>query len=94
MAIQMSASLVEGQSTNRPPLFNGTNYTYWKACMHIYIQELDYQLWRVIIKGPHTPTIKVDDSEIFKPEEDWDEHDMRMIELNAKVMNILYYVLF
>lgn len=31
MAAQTGSSLVEGQLTNRPPLFNNTNYTYWEA---------------------------------------------------------------
>jgi len=33
--------LLEGRSNNRPPLFNGTNYAYWKACMRIYIQSIN-----------------------------------------------------
>ena len=61
--------------------------------MHIYIQALDYQLQRVTIKGSYTPTIKVDGKDVLKPEEDWDELDMKFIELNAKAINILYYTL-
>ena len=38
----------EGQSTNRPPLFHGTNYTYWKVRMKIYIQANDYDAWKSI----------------------------------------------
>ena len=47
----------------------------------------------MIIKGLHTSIIKIDGVKILKPEEDWDEHDMKFIELNAKTMNILYCVL-
>ena len=61
--------------------------------MRIYIQVLDYQLWRVVIKGPHTPIIKVDDNDVPKSEKNWDELDIKLIELNAKAMNILYYTL-
>ena len=61
--------------------------------MQIYIQAVDYQFWRVIIKYPHTSTIKVDGKDVPKSEEDWDELDMKLIELNAKIMNILYCVL-
>ena len=93
MATQMSTSLIEGQSTNHPSLFNETNYTYWKACIWIYIQTLDYQVWRVIIKDPHTPTIKIDGKDIPKPKEDRDELDMKLIELNRKVINVLYCAL-
>lgn len=58
--------------------------------MCFFIQAPDYQLRRVIIKLPHTPIIKVNGFDISKPE-DWDEHDMKVIELNAKAINILYY---
>jgi len=61
--------------------------------MKIYIQLVDFQLWKVILKGPHIPTIKVDGVDILKTEEDWDDHDMKMGELNAKEMNLLYYAL-
>ena len=58
------------------------------------IQALDYQLWRAIIKGPHTPTINVDGNDVSKLEEDWDELDIKLIELNAKAMNVLYCALY
>ena len=61
--------------------------------MQIYIQAVDYQFWRVIIKYPHTSTIKVDGKDVPKSEEDWDELDIKLIELNAKIMNILYCIL-
>ena len=65
----------------------------WKVHIHIYIQALNYQLWKVIIKDLHTPIIKVDGNDIPKFEEDWDELDMKLIKLNAKAMNVLYWIL-
>ena len=37
--------------------------------------------------------IRVDGVDIPKPEEDWDENDMKMDELNVKAMNLLYCAL-
>ena len=88
----MSTLLAEGQSTNRPPLFSSTNFSYWKGRMKIYIQVVNYHLWRVILKEPQIPLIRVNGIDIPKSKEDWDDNDMRMEELNAKVMNILYCV--
>ena len=48
--------------------------------MCMYIQVLDYQLWRVIINGSHTPAIKVNSIDVPKSEADWDVHDMKLIE--------------
>ena len=93
MAVHFGACVVEGQSSSRPSLFNGTNCTYWKTRIHIYIQSISYYLWKVNIKGPYKPSIMIDGIPISKLEDDWDENDMRQIELNAKAMNLLYYAL-
>ena len=44
---------VEGHSLTRPPLFNGTNYSYWKERMKAFLLSTDYRLWQVIVNGPH-----------------------------------------
>ncbi|KAF3625716.1 Ribosomal protein S8 family protein [Capsicum annuum] len=41
----------EGQSTTRPPLFDGTHFIWWKARMEMFIQGKDYELWDRIIEG-------------------------------------------
>ena len=61
--------------------------------MKIYIQAIDYHLWKVILKGPQISLVKVNGIDIPKPELDWDDNDMRMGELNAKEMNVLYCAL-
>ena len=70
MATPIGSSFVEGQSISKPPLFNGINYTFWKARIKIFIQALNYNMWRVITKGPHTPTIKVNGVSHLKPKKD------------------------
>ncbi|XP_058222936.1 uncharacterized protein LOC131332656 [Rhododendron vialii] len=92
MATPYGTFLPEGQSSNRPPLFSGTNYNYWKARMRIYIQT-DYKLWRIIVDGPHRPTKTVNGVVVFKEEKEWDANDVKGIELNAKAMNLLYCAL-
>jgi hypothetical protein len=31
----------EGNSTNKAPMFNGTNFAFWKVRMRTYIMALD-----------------------------------------------------
>ncbi|XP_038988317.1 uncharacterized protein LOC103698532 isoform X2 [Phoenix dactylifera] len=93
MATQFGSTLSKGQFTNRPPLFNGTNYTYWKAKMRIFIQAQDYDVWSIIINGPYIPTHIVDNIAIPKLEKDWDNNDKKRVQLNAKAMNVLYCAL-
>ena len=61
--------------------------------MKIYIQVVNYHLWRVIVNGPQILLVRVNGMDIPKPEEDWDDNDMKMGELNAKAMNVLYCAL-
>ena len=52
MATQYDSTFREGQSTTRPPFFNGNNYSYWKTRMKIYLEALDYEIWEVVCDGP------------------------------------------
>jgi hypothetical protein len=90
MANTFRPQMVEGQSTNRPPLFNSSDYSYWKTRMTIYIKGQDYLIWKIIVNGPHVPTKIVEEQEIPKQETEWDENDVKLIELNYKAMNCLY----
>jgi hypothetical protein len=90
MANTFRPQMVEGQSTNRPPLFNSSDYSYWKTRMTTYIKGQDYLIWKIILNGPHVPTKIVEEQEIPKQETEWDENDVKLIELNYKAMNCLY----
>ena len=48
-------TLSEGQSTIRPPFFNEENYPYWKERMRIFIQSIDYAIWKIIVNGLEVP---------------------------------------
>ncbi|VFQ99213.1 unnamed protein product [Cuscuta campestris] len=80
----------EGQSTSRPPLFDGTNYSYWKERLRIYIRSTNFQLWLVIKNGEEIPMKKVDDKLIPKTEDEFDVEDIKKIENYAKAINMLY----
>ncbi|VFQ60914.1 unnamed protein product [Cuscuta campestris] len=82
--------LGEGQSTMRPPLFDGTNYTYWKERMRIFIQSNNFLLWRIIKNGEEVPMKKVGETTVPKTEAEYDAQDIKKIENNAKAINILY----
>ena len=61
--------------------------------MRIYVQSVDYELWRIIVSGPKNPTIKVEGKDVPKPEPTWDENDLKMLQSNFKAMNVLYCAL-
>ena len=37
-----------GQSLIIPPLFDGTNYVYWKVCIRAFLQSLDEKVWQAV----------------------------------------------
>jgi len=82
--------MTEGQSILKPPYFNGRKYSEWKGRMRIFIQSVDFKLWLVIKNGPKIPTKMVDNEEVEKSEDEYDEEDMKNLELEAKAKNILY----
>ena len=47
----------------------------------------------VVTKGPHTPTIMVNEVQTPKPINDYSRDDKKLASMNAKAMNILYSVL-
>ncbi|RZB90722.1 hypothetical protein D0Y65_023261 [Glycine soja] len=89
----MDNIITEGHSISRPPYFNGRNYTEWKERMKIFIQSVDFKLWLLIKNGPKVPTKLVDNEEVEKSEDEYDEEDMKNLELEAKAKNILHCAL-
>ena len=45
-----NTTYTEGQSTQRPPFFNGLNYSYWATRMAFYMQSTSYDAWNATQK--------------------------------------------
>ncbi|GAV86809.1 DUF4219 domain-containing protein, partial [Cephalotus follicularis] len=80
-------------SINKPPCFDGNNYSYWKTRMTIFIQSLDYQLWNIISYGMENPTKIVDGQNVPKLQSEFDEHDYKLLQLNAKAKHVIFCAL-
>ncbi|MQM22321.1 hypothetical protein Taro_055372 [Colocasia esculenta] len=70
----------EGQSVNRPPLFDGEDYTYWKTRMEYFLQGHDYQIWSIVEEG---------DLLVTNEKAQWTDDDRKKISLNCKAKSIL-----
>ncbi|KAH9679772.1 hypothetical protein KPL71_026267 [Citrus sinensis] len=91
MITQNDSTFREGQSTTRPPFFDGNDYPYWKTRMRIYLQALDYEIWEVVCDGPFMPLTKNEVGEdIPKPSREWNELEKRKASVNSKAMNALF----
>ena len=53
----------EGASVQRPPLLDGTDFSYWKARMKAFIKSMDEKAWRAILTGWKHPMTTNDKNE-------------------------------
>ena len=70
-----------GQYLIIPPLFDGTNYAYWKVRMRAFLQSLDENVWQAV-KTSWT-----------KPKEvstDWDDAKFKAANFNNRALNALF----
>ena len=70
-----------GQSLIIPPLFDGTNYVYWKVRMRAFLQSLNEKVWQAVEIG------------WTKSKEalaDWDEAKIKAVNFNSRALNTLF----
>ena len=79
-----SSTFAEGQSTQRPPLFNGLNYNYWATRMRIYMQATSFEAWNATQAEFVVPTTDYPT---------WTQTQKNEASANAKAMNMLFCAL-
>ncbi|XP_070034819.1 uncharacterized protein [Nicotiana tomentosiformis] len=81
----------EGQSTYRPPRFNGQYYGWRKTRMHDFIMAEDSELWDVICNGLFVPMKTVDEgtATVLKTRKEYNDADIKAIEKNFRAKKIL-----
>ena len=70
-----------GQSLIIPPLFDGTNYAYWKVRMRAFLQSLDEKVWQAVEIGWTKPT---------EAPADWDDTKIKAENFNNRALNALF----
>jgi len=75
----------ERQSIARPPMFDGTEYPYWKTRMSILSETID--AWNIVESGFSRPKVTVDNLEIDKPRDRWTQIDNKRHRENANAKN-------
>ena len=80
---------VEGSSINRPPMFNGMNYAFWKIRIKIFMESIDSCIWEVVVHGPYVPMQVVKDEEVVKPRSEWSESEKKKAQYDLVAKNII-----
>ena len=71
-----------GQSLFIPPLFDGTNYVYWKVRIKVFLQALGEQVCQAIEVG----WIKSKEAPV-----DWDEATIITKNFNSRALNAFFF---
>ena len=79
----------EGASINKPPLFCGVNYKFWKVRMKIFIHSTDKGIWESIENGPFVPQVKKDDVLVNKPSSEWTKAKSKKAKFDWIAKNII-----
>jgi len=58
---------VECASINRPPLFCGVYYQFWKVRMKIFVESIDKTIWNAIKNKPFIPMVEYEKDISEKP---------------------------
>ena len=70
-----------GQSLIIPPLFDGTNYAYWKVRMRALLQSLDEKVWQAM---------EISQTKPKEAPADWDDAKIEAVNFNSKALNALF----
>jgi len=65
--VGQNQTLVDNASINRPPLFVGENYPFWKVRMQIFLEFIGRGVWNVVVSGPYIPMINANNVKEPKP---------------------------
>ncbi|KAK5785343.1 hypothetical protein PVK06_039917 [Gossypium arboreum] len=76
----------------RFPLFNGTNCSYWRIRMKLFIQANDYEVLRIVTNGPSIPRKMVECPFVPKEEDEWDENDIKKKKRGSSKQKLKAYI--
>ena len=73
----------KGLSLIIPPLFDDTNYAYWKVRMRAFLQSLDEKVW---------PAVEIGWTKPKEAPANWDDAKIKATNFNNKTLNTLFSV--
>ena len=79
----------EGSSINRPPMFSGMNYAFWKIRMKVFMESIDSFIWEAVVHGPYVPMQVVKYEEVAKQRSEWSESEKKKAQYDLVAKNII-----
>ncbi|GJY34280.1 zf-CCHC domain-containing protein [Tanacetum coccineum] len=90
-----SDKYLEGQSMQRPPLFESDSFIYWKNRFETYVKSKDLDLWHVITNGDSQPIIQNPETKLDEvvPFEKQSDDLKRRLAKNNEAKMVIYNAL-
>ncbi|GKB04705.1 hypothetical protein Tco_0832900 [Tanacetum coccineum] len=90
-----SDKYIEGQSMQRPPLFESDHFIYWKNRFETYVKAKDLDLWHIILNGDFPPVARNKENQILEivPFEQQGNDLKKKLAKNNEAKIVLYNVL-
>ncbi|GJS72831.1 copia protein [Tanacetum coccineum] len=90
-----SDKYLEGQSMQRPPLFESDSFIYWKNRFETYVKSKDLDLWHVITNGDFQPIIQNPETKLDEvvPFEKQSDDLKRRLAKNNEAKMVIYNAL-
>ena len=90
MASFRNVEIDQERSCTRPALVHGYYFAHWKKLLQIFIKDLDYELWEIIINRDLVPTVNKGDKIILKSRLDFSTEEIEKVTKNYRALNILF----
>ncbi|GKD68426.1 zf-CCHC domain-containing protein, partial [Tanacetum coccineum] len=90
-----SDKYLEGQSIQRPPLFESDCFIYWKNRFETYVKAKDLDLWHIILNGDFPPVTQKKDTKVLEavPFEEQSDDLKKKLAKNNEAKMVLYNAL-
>lgn len=79
----------DGGSNNKPPLFCGEYFDFWKIRMKAHLEAQGEEIWDAVQNGPFVPTSVVNGVGTIKPKGSWNDDDKKRVLYDKKAINLL-----
>ncbi|XP_068503614.1 uncharacterized protein [Phaseolus vulgaris] len=79
----------EGSSINRPPMFRGMNYAFWKIRMKFFMESIDFGIWEVVVDGLFVPMQVIKDETVKKSRSEWIVSERKKAQYDSVAKNII-----
>ncbi|GJT55489.1 hypothetical protein Tco_0990543 [Tanacetum coccineum] len=90
-----SNKYLEGQSMQRPPLFESDCFIYWKNRLETHVKAKDLDLWHIILNSDFSPVARNKHTQVLEvvPFEQQDDDLKRKLAKNNEAKIVLYNAL-